>query len=75
MNHGHGSSNTPVDMSQYNSSYNNMMHSGGLDINGINSNSLIHMNLGSFTPNNLVSMGQNQSTSHNLSASPSMHMF
>jgi hypothetical protein len=49
MNHGSGS-HAPVDMSQYNGSYNNMMHG---DINGINQNSLIHMNLGSFTPNNI----------------------
>ena len=68
MVHGHSQSNTPVDMPHYNSSY-NMMHSGAHDMNGLNT---IHMNLGSFTPS---MMGQNQTTSHNLSASPSMQMF
>jgi hypothetical protein len=69
MGHGHSSQNQPIDLSQYNSSYNNMMHQGNLDINNLNA---IHMNLGSFTPN---MMGQSQASSHSLSASPSMQMF
>ena len=49
MNHAnHGSSHTPVDMAQYNGSYNNMIPSAGLDINNLHN---INMNLGTFTPN------------------------
>jgi len=76
MNHGnsaHGTSHTPVDMTQYNGSYNNMVPSAGLDINNLNT---IHMNLGSFTPNMMGSQHQQQNVggapAQDLSQSPSM---
>jgi hypothetical protein len=59
MNHGtHASSHTPVDMAQYNGSYNNMIPSAGLDINNLHN---INMNLGTFTPN-MMNNGQQHPT-------------
>mgnify|MGYP000061515510 CR=1 FL=1 len=61
MNHAnHGSSHTPVDMAQYNGSYNNMIPSAGLDINNLHN---INMNLGTFTPN--MMSGQHQTSGSN----------
>ena len=71
MNHGnHGSNHTPVDMAQYNGSYNNMIPSAGLDINNLHT---INMNLGSFTPN--MQHQASGSGSQNMSQSQQMQMF
>lgn len=72
MGHGnHGSSHGQMDMSQYNGSYNNMMPSGGLDINNLHT---INMNLGSFTPN-MLNNHQSSGSNSNMGQSQSMQMF